>query len=179
MTAGVQQYTHGSIGRMFARQNVPSVYGRQKLADETEPPTEAGLVDQVSLSPNAPKPLTADFLKDALDAGDTLASGNRLSEESSTRLRQDRVFAAVSALALMGHDGEQPAAWPGGIPAPNRAELEAARRRLAQRPQNADQTTDAATVQNRRIELLEKIGRRDFGQLPPGIPTTASKSPAV
>ncbi len=174
MAAGVNYYANGNIGRMFARQNVPSVYGRQKPSEEAEARAETGLVDQVSLSPNAPKPLTVDFLRDALDAGDALAAGGELSEENLSRLRLDRVFAAVSALALMGHDGEQPVSWPGGLPAPNRAELEAARRRLAQRPQGAVEAGDPAAVRNRRVELLEKIGRRDFGQLPPGISAVVS-----
>ncbi len=174
MSAGIQYYNHGSIGRMFARQNVPSVYGRQKAPEEAAAQEEARFVDSVSLSPDAPKPLTAEFLSEAFSAGDALAGGGGLSEGDSARLREDRVFAAVSALALMGHDGEQPVSWPGGLPAPSRAELEAARRRLAQRPRNADQADDPALVQSRRLEILEKIGRRDFGQLPLGISTIAS-----
>lgn len=164
MAAGVSYYNNGSIGRMFARQNVPSVYGRQKAVENADIQEEIKQVDQVSLSAQAPKPLTADFIKNALDAGETIAAGEPLSEESESRVRLDRVFAAVSALALLGHDGDQPASWPGGIPAPSKSELEAARRRLAQRPQHLEQAAEPEQIQNRRVELVEKITRRDLGQ---------------
>lgn len=179
MAAGVNYYTNGNIGRMFARQNVPSVYGRQKAAGSAELQEEIKRVDQVSFSAQAPKPLTADFIQDALDAGDAIASGKSLSEEDATRLRLDRVFAAVSALALLGYDGEQPAEWPGGLPAPTREELEAARRRLAQRPQNLEELSEPELVQNRRIELMEKITRRDLGQATLGLPDGTVPSDAA
>lgn len=174
MAAITQQYTNGSIGRMFARQNVPSVYGRQKPPEGAEPQATTDLMDQVSLSPEAPKPLTANYLEDALTTGAALATGTKLSEATSNKLREDRVFAAVSALALMGHDSAQTPTWPGGLPAPTPAELEAARRRLAQRPQNMDQAQNPSQVQMTRMELLEKLNRRDFGQLPLGISAVAS-----
>lgn len=177
MSASVNYYTNGSIGKMFARQNVPSVYGRQRQPGEAEQQEAAERVDRVSLSAQAPKPLSADFLEDALDAGDAMAAGDTLSGENSERLRLDRVFAAVAALELLGENGGQAVTWPGGLPAPSQAELEAARRRLAQRPQNTEAAENPAAVQSRRIDLLEKITKRDFGQVT--FTGSGTMSPAV
>ncbi len=165
MSAQIQHYGNGSIGRMFARQNVPSVYGKQKQNAEAPAAEEDGaLVDRVSLSPDAPKPLDAAFMEDAFRAGETIASGGALSGEDSERLRMDRVFAAVSALSLLGKDGEGAVSWPGGFPVPSQAELEAARRRLAQRPQNTEQAANPSHVQAARQEILDRVTRRDFAR---------------
>ncbi len=156
MATGVHTQYSGTIGRMFARHNVPALYAKQKAAPPEEPQVEDKRVDQVSLSPQAPKPLAGNLIREAFAAADALASGGGVSEEETTRLREDRVFAAVSALALLGYDRGEQAFWPGGIPAPTKAELEAARRRLAQRP---EETAAAAApeTRTRRLGLLEKI----------------------
>lgn len=170
MSTQVHNYSFSNIGRMFARQNVPSVYGLQKNASGAEAEETAGVVDSVSLSPYAPKPLAADLFRDAVAAGRDISSGGGLSGDQLARLREDRVFTAVSALSLLGDDGEGatvPRDWPGGIPAPTAEELEAARRRLAQRlrfDDSSDRSVDA--LQRERIALLEKIGGRFFGGRP-------------
>lgn len=103
-----------------------------------------------------------------MDASKTLAGGGKLSSETSERLREDRIFAAVAALAALGDegsDGVTQRSWPGGIPSPTREELEAARRRIAQRLQNTDDTDNAEALQTERVELMRKIGKRDFSEL--------------
>lgn len=165
MSATVANNGYGSIGRMFARQNAPSVYGMQKAASALEQETASDRVDQVSLSPFAPRPLTADFLRSAMQAGESLGQGKTPSGEEADRLREDRVFAAVSALALLGYSGDQPVNWPGGFSSPTKEELEMARRRLAQRPQNLQETDSPEQLQQQRLELLEKVAKRDFSQV--------------
>ena len=165
MSLQVGNNNFGNIGRMFARQNVPAVYGRQKAAaGALEADNAAGGVDSVSLSPQAPRPLSARTVEEALETAGVVANGGKLSAGQTEKLREDRVFRAVSALAAMGFDGQddRPVAWPGGIPVPTRDELEAAKRRLAQRLDSTSEAADIETVQRDRMELLRRMGKRDF-----------------
>ncbi len=167
MAVTVAPYAFGNVGRMYARQNVPALYNRQKTVPGAGADDAPQSVDKVTLSANAPRPLTADYLEQAMSAGQTLAAGGEPSAETTERLREDRIFAAVSALAMMGHSGEkgEPVSWPGGLPAPSAEELEVARRRLAQRPQRLEDAADPAAVQHGRLTLLERIGRTDSSAL--------------
>ncbi|MDR1744835.1 MAG: hypothetical protein LBS30_03675 [Planctomycetota bacterium] len=163
MSALITNQYPGAVGRMFARQNVSSVYGAHKAAPDAETEETGGIQDNVSLSPFAPKPLTTGFLEQALSAGRALADGSGVSADTEGRLREDRVFAAVSALTLLGYSKSNPAAgWPGGIPAPSREELEAARRRVAQRPSDAGDAVNVPDIMNGRLDLLQRIGKSDF-----------------
>lgn len=165
MSAITNQYP-GAVGRMFARQNVSSVYGAQKSAREGEAEETGGIQDKVSLSAQAPKPLTTGFLERALSTGRTLADGAKLPASDETRLREDRVFAVVSALALAGYSETNPVVgWPGGLPSPTREELDAARRRLTQRPTDTGDAANVPGVMNDRLDLLERIGKSDFTSL--------------
>lgn len=167
MAVQVGNYAFTNVGRMYARQNVPSVYNRQQTAGKAAAEESVQSMDQVTLSAQAPRPLTGDFLEQAMAAGRALGSGGELSEESEERLREDRIFTAVTALAMMGYSGEDAAYanWPGGIPAPSREELEVARRRLAQRPQQLQDASNPTEVQNERLTLLERLGKRDVSVL--------------
>jgi hypothetical protein len=124
-------------------------------------------MDSVTLSSRAPRPLTAGFLEQAMATGRDLGAGGGISSESEMRLREDRIFAAVSALAMFGYTGDETEAiiWPGGVPAPTGEELEVARRRLAQRPQQLDEADNPTEVQNDRLAVLERLGRRDMSSL--------------
>lgn len=166
MSAQITNQYPGTIGRMFARQSVPAVYGAQKAAAEMDAEETKEIRDSVSLSAMAPKPLTTGFLEQALSTGKSLGEGSALSTDTTNRLREDRIFAAVSALALVGHSQENPVSgWPGGIPTPTREELEAARRRLAQRPNDSGDADNTESVLNQRIDLLRQIGKSDFSSL--------------
>lgn len=165
MSAQVSNHNFTNIGRMFARQNVPAVYGRQKSADGADPEAAAEAVDRVSLSSMAPKPLQGGMLKDALDTGRIMESGGKLSGDRVERLRQDRIYSAISALAALGDDGDantMPRSWPGGLPAPTREEMEIARRRLAQRFVPDENVDNPEVLQQDRLDLLRKIRNRDF-----------------
>lgn len=171
MSAQIGNHAFGNIGRMFARQNVPTVYARQRSAgDATGVETTESNMDSVSLSAFAPKPLDAVDFETAMEYSGYLSGGGKgmATAAAEERLREDRIFAAVSALAAMGVSGEGfelPNRWPGGIPVPTREELEVARRRLSQRLQNVDQTSDPEKVQLDRTALVEKLRKRDFGAL--------------
>lgn len=167
MAVQVGNYAFTNVGRMYARQNVPSVYNRQQTAGKAAAEESVQTVDSVTLSAQAPRPLTGDFLEQAMAAGRDLGSGGELSSDSGQRLREDRIFAAVTALAMMGYSGEEAAmaSWPGGIPAPTNEELEVARRRLAQRPQQLQEASNPAQVQNERLTLLERLGKQDTSAL--------------
>lgn len=165
MSALVNNSNYGSIGRMFARQSAPVAYGAQKGARSAQADVVEGQVDMVSLSPLAPRPLSASFLEDALDTAKTLDEGGRLSADRMTKLREDRVFTAMAALAAVGEDDADavlPRNWPAGLPAPTRDEMEAARRRLAQRLRNVDQAADPEQLQQSRLDLMRKVGKKDF-----------------
>lgn len=166
MSAQITNQYPGAVGRMFARQNVPSVYGAQKAAAAADSEETQGIRDSVSLSAMAPKPLTTGFLEQAMATGRSLGEGTKISSETEGRLREDRVFAAVSALSLLGYNGESSVSgWPGGIPAPTREELEAARRRLAQRPSDTGDAANPGSIANERVELMQKIGKSDLADL--------------
>lgn len=167
MSVQVGNYAFTNVGRMYARQNVPSVYNRQQSAGKAASEEPVQSMDSVTLSAQAPRPLTGDFLEQAMLAGRDLGTGGNLSSESEQRLREDRIFAAVTALAMMGYSGEEAASasWPGGIPAPSSEELEVARRRLAQRPRQLQEAANPTEVQNERLTLLERLGKRDSSVL--------------
>lgn len=179
MSAQITNNVYGNIGRMFARQNVSSVYGVQKATARPTVEEPVAQVDSVSLSPSAPRPLAADFLQQAMGTGQAMGDGESLSKSEEARLREDRIYAAMCALSMLGHTGESsdgPTSWPGGIPVPTRDELETARRRLAQRPSNTESVDDPEQLQQERLELMKKIGKSDLS-LPFGRnPTTQAAS---
>lgn len=161
----IAEHNAVNIGRLFARQNVPTVYGKQQ--SDTVAAKESGAVgpmDRVELSSNAPKPLSASLFQDAWDTGESIGSGDKLSPDQNTRIREDRVFAAIAAMTMLGatgSQGEPTVGWPGGVPVPTQAEMEEARRRLSQRFQRMDATDDPEAVQKNRLDLLEKLANRD------------------
>lgn len=177
MSVQVHNNFHGGIGRMFARQNVSALYEGAKSREAAAPEAGAGILDKVSLSGQVPRPFEARFLEEAADAGRRMGRGGALSGDELARLREDRVFGAMSVLAAIGDDGSPESlkrSWPGGLPTPTREELEAARRRLAQRLDGLDGTDDSARVQDTRLRLLERIGRRDLGEIAMGDPSVAA-----
>lgn len=167
MSVSINNNYTGNIGRMFARQNVTSLYSAQKNTATQEVNRSRETGDTVSLSQFAPKPLTTSFLQEAMDAGKAMASGDDLNQSTEGRLREDRIFAAVTALALLGYDESQGklAHWPGGFPAPTAEEIDVAKRRLSQRPYASDESADTETAQNDRLDLLERLGQRDTAQM--------------
>lgn len=163
MSPQIVSEAHGNIGHMFARRNLPTAYGVQRAASGVETGETREVQDTVSLSPLAPRPLTMEFMEQAFSAGRSLGEGAGLQARTGDALREDRVFAAVSALALLGHSDDTPVSgWPAGIPAPSREELETARRRLAQRPHDTGDATNPEAVMRERSELLRAISKRDF-----------------
>ena len=165
MPVQIDNSNFSGVGRMFARNNVTALYDRQKGADN---PVEDALqgVDRLELSQWAPRPLGSSLFTDSLKTAQSLTNGSTLSEQDMGRLREDKVFSAVTALAAMGmEDADRlPRAWPGGLPAPSSAELAEARRRLAQRLR-MDTATEAASepaLQQQRRELYDKIRSTDF-----------------
>ncbi|MDR3078272.1 MAG: hypothetical protein LBV15_05880 [Planctomycetota bacterium] len=159
MVLQVGNNSYSNIGRMFGQLNAPEAYDARKAAVAPVGEDGAEAVDRVSLSPLAPRPLPARLLEEAVDAGRTLASGGKIRPEKVERMREDRIFAAVSALAAIGLDDVQglpKISWPGGLPAPSGEEMEAARRRLAQRLAGVEQAEDPAAAQRERAELWRK-----------------------
>lgn len=164
MSAQVQGNSFTNIGRMFARRNVPAVYGAQRDRPGAGVEEAAGMVDTVSLSASAPRPLSATFLEQAVDVSRRLGEGSRLSADSDEKLREDRIFGAMVALASIGGDDPKsmPRNWPAGLPAPTRGEMDAARRRLSQRLRDLELVGDPTAVQQTRLDLLGKVGKIDF-----------------
>ncbi|MDR1535526.1 MAG: hypothetical protein LBU64_10600 [Planctomycetota bacterium] len=154
-----------NIGRMFGRLNAPEVYGNGKSREIEPESATAGGIDQVNLSSLAPKPLSARLLEEAVAAGRELNRG-RVSPGNGERLREDRVFAAVSTLAALGFDEIKGSelSWPGGIPVPTREELEAARRRLAQRLDSPEQAENREAAGRIREELWRKVAGLDLSE---------------
>lgn len=182
MTVQVASHNFSAIGRMFARQNVPAVYGRQKAAGSVDMESGAQAVDSVDLSSFAPKPLSGEMFSDAMDTGRVINGGGRLSTDRMEKLREDRIFSAVSALAAMGLEGENeglPASWPAGLPAPTKEEMEEARRRLAQRLQHDEMGADTADLQRERATLLDKVRKSDFSAFSSGGVYTAPEPTAA
>lgn len=62
MSVQLNNNAFGNIGRMYARQNVPSVYGAGRAARAEDSVATAETVDRVNLSSLAPRPLPADYL---------------------------------------------------------------------------------------------------------------------
>lgn len=167
MAFEVANNAFGNIGRMFARQNVSAVYGRQKSSAQAEDEEAVAGVDRVTLSSSAPQPLSADLLEDAMSTAKTVGEGGKLSKDSEQRLREDRVFRAVSTLAMIYKDETQLGnrGWPGGLPQPTAEELEAAKKRLSQRLRNLDTAADPEQAQNDRMALFDRIRNRNVGDV--------------
>ncbi len=163
MSAQISNHNFTSLGRMYAKQNAPAVYTKQKFSESAETEQTRQVSDMVSLSPFAPKPLSASLFEEALDTSRMFSAGENLSTTQIERLREDRVLHAISALALLGENGEtgMTLAWPGGLPTPTSEEMEAARRRLSQRLQFDKVNGDPEEVQFNRMELLKKLRERD------------------
>lgn len=156
----------GVIGRMFARQNVTEVYGRQKTAVAEAEEGSAATVDKVDLSPLVPKPLSAAYVEDAYATAEKLGQGGKLAANEAEALREDRVYAALTALMALGGDSDaQQLKWPGGLPAPTREEMQAAYRRLSQRLDKLDEAGDPEQAQLSRIKTLEGMRKTDMGEL--------------
>ncbi|MDR3210415.1 MAG: hypothetical protein LBU79_00670 [Planctomycetota bacterium] len=156
----------GLIGRMFARQNMQDLYARQKVIADTENESNTLAVDRVDLSPLAPQPLSARLVEEAVETADKLAGEGDLSTGETKALSENRVFAVVSALMALRVDPEtQLLGWPSLIPVPTPEELQAARRRLAQKMTELDTVEDSQAVQQERMTALDSTRNLDFREL--------------
>lgn len=106
--------------------------------------------DRVELSPNAPRPLDARILQRAAAVADSL----EISPETTEKLRQDRIYAVVGVLAAIARQGAEPQ-WAGGLPAPTKAELAAAYRRIHQRLSRMDTVRNPESMSTIRSEIIE------------------------
>jgi len=157
------------IGRMFARSEMASMYARQKNADQSRDETVDGTAqgDRVELSANAPRPLDARMIDEAVQVAQRMASGQTLSPSQTQRLREDRVFASLTALFAVGaNKGRIGDAWfEGNAEAPSGMELESTFRRLSQRVAELDQSMDPRKVEESRLAALEAFRGIDFQEL--------------
>lgn len=121
--------------------------------------------DAVDLSLQAPRPLPAPFFRDALAVADRLLTGS-IDRSSEKRMREDRIFAAVTALAAIRRRSEMVSLyWPGGVPAPTKEELAAAYRRLRQRLSGIEIASDASQLLQSRQEMADVFAQADFSSL--------------
>ena len=168
MVLQVGNNSFSNIGRMFGQLSASEAYGGRKAASIGAGDDEAAPIDRVSLSSQAPRPLPARLLEEAVDAGRSLAAAGRMRPEKMERLREDRILAAVSVLAAIGLDdmhGLPRISWPGGLPAPTGEEMETARRRLAQRLTEVELAADPAAAQRDRAELWRRSAKLDLSSL--------------
>lgn len=125
-----------------------------------------GKSDRVELSPQAPRPLAASLLIATEQVANKLREQTPLTKQDAIPLRENRVFAAVVALQAVGADGkERLFGWPGGIPAPSSAELEAAYRQVAQRISQLDNVRNPDRVQALRQRILDSNQTNNFSNL--------------
>ena len=168
MSLEVNNGNAGVIGRMFARQNVQGLYGKQKTAVDAVDEKNPAAVDRVDLSPFAPKPLAASMVELAAETAQKLNTTGRLTSDETEALREDRVYAAIATLIASGVNsraGSTLKGWPGGIPAPTSAEIEAAYRRLSQRLDRVEDAENPDSAQRTRTSVLEKARNINFGEL--------------
>ncbi|MDR2392437.1 MAG: hypothetical protein LBE84_12280 [Planctomycetota bacterium] len=167
MSVHIDNAGRSDIGSMFARLQVSETYGRTKPEATGRILDENTSIDRVSLSSRVPKPLPARLFEEAADTGRELARGGRLAPGKTEKLREDRVFAAVSALSALAENGSEifdldGMSWPGGIPVPTREEMEAARQRLAQRLKDVDAAGDPDAARREREELWFRVAKKDL-----------------
>lgn len=148
---GVGQYLGGMFGRQPAAQKVAQAAGA--VAQIARKITEGG--DIVELSSNVPQPLEAATLEAAGVVAQKLRAGQPLSTREMNRLRNDRVFAALTVLNGAAVGGGTFQHWPGGIPAPTGDELDEAYRRLSQRLVGNDYARDPEALNALRVEILD------------------------
>lgn len=168
----------GVIGKMFAQQNIPGLYNRQRKGDPEESAVNSlpEAVDRVELSSFAPRPLDAPYVEEAEKVGRELAGTGVLSGENAVRLREDRVFAAVSTLMALGiTEKKYPLNWPGGLPRPTSDEMSAAYRRLTQRLSKLNEASDPTNVDASRRATLDNWRGVDF-RLTPDIAAEARRA---
>lgn len=174
MALAVNGAQSGVIGSLYARRNLGETYARQKAVGEAAGES-ASASDRVELSSAVPKPFSARTFEDALRVSETLATGGSLTSDQDASLREDRVFAALSALIAVGAGGDEAVrVWPGGLPAPTREELEAAYRRLSQRLERSGDAGDPEEAARSRLDTLEQGRGADFDALSAGLTGAAS-----
>jgi hypothetical protein len=124
--------------------------------------------DQVELSSGVPTGFTLREMDEADRLADHFETGKAVSWRDENRLRQDRVFTALAALVLLykNSSGAAGSAWPGMLPRPSAAELEAAYRKLSQRlrqEQTAFRPEEAeSSLRQERRDLLDHFRLRGF-----------------
>lgn len=154
------------IGRLFGHLALPQLYSQPEGQSAKEKTGVARAIDRVELSTAAPQPLEAKLFEEAQTLARKLANGDSLTAAEQTRLREDRVFAAMVALTALGTEETAPFfRWPGGLPAPTKDELAAAYRRIRQRPRNLEDVRDPSYISDLRLRLIEAHRNADFGIL--------------
>lgn len=159
----------GSVGRMLARRTLPEAYAKRQSGGGESAAETAATLDVVSLSAAVPKPFASADMEDAMATAKTAADGGRLSGTESGKLREDRVFAALTYLLAMDYNGEgQVPGWPGGLPSPTAEEMRAAQRRLSQRltvPDSDDEgAREAVRERERLLDRLKSPGTAGLTQ---------------
>jgi len=160
----------GLIGSVLDGGGAAGHYSPGHRRGNTPPAAPAPtLVDVVELSEAAPRPVDVDFLRDADLVAGKLAGAGDLTGREKTRMREDRVFAAMSALLLVGaYESGYPAKWPGGLPTPSPEEVQEAYRRLSQRLMRLDSVRDAYEMQSLRQTVLDSLRGQDLPALVSG-----------
>lgn len=157
----------GLINRLYGQGSVAETYAlstRNRISGKTEEAAATSGLDRVDLSANAPRPVSASLVEDATSTAVKIANGVDLTDEEMSRIRADRVYAAVAALSALGMTGENgQLAWPGGLPAPTEAELKAAYQRISQRLENTDEAANPLAAQDERLQILDTYRNADFG----------------
>jgi hypothetical protein len=136
---------------------------RQRQAADAAAPAARARGDVVVLSDDVPAPLSAGTIRDASAAASELATGAP-ADGTVEALRSDRILAALVMLRLMEADPRQGRSFKTfSIPAPSRAELKEAYRRLSQRlePRAGDETTDYG-AESLRVRLLDHFRMREL-----------------
>jgi len=145
------------------------MYARQKNAEQPQNETvDAALQqDRVELSANAPRPLDARMIEEAVQVAQRMMAGQALSPSQTERLREDRVFASLTAMfSAGGNKGRLLDAWlDGAAQPPTGFELDSAYRRLSQRVADMGGTADPRAVEEARLTALEAFRGVDLQAL--------------
>jgi hypothetical protein len=114
--------------------------------------------------PAAPKPIDATWLEFAREAAVDLVSAEEVPVMALERLRTDRAFAAVVALAALRLDPQAAARhWPAGIEPPEVEELSTALRRLDVSLSGLERAENPVQLRRFRTSLVAVYRGEDIG----------------
>lgn len=133
------------------------------LSSRALPRTIVNSYEKVELSSRVPQQISVSTMQASERIANAVMSGGNLGRADMKAVRESRVLAALTGMrVLQAQTGENAKVWLSGVPAPTKAEMQEAYRRLTQRLSQPTETGELMRQNAQRINLLESFRAQDF-----------------